>query len=263
MPQNTTEEDSTGYSPKADGGSVQRLFSHIAGGYDLLNKILSFGFDALWRAKLADAVRPFPLKSTSRILDLAAGTLEVSLALAKRYPNRSILAMDFCRPMLVRGVPKLAKSRNRKIYPVTADARHLPLPDASVDAVTIAFGLRNIRPREEAYAEALRVLTPGGKLCVLEFGSAQDRILFGTYNFYLQHLLPKIGRLFSRDKAAYAYLAETVILYPGADALSSEMQTAGFSQVRYTKHTGGIVVLHIGEKPSDSLSPEALDKTHV
>lgn len=249
MNRNTPEEDSPEYSPQADGGSVKRLFSHIAGGYDFLNRVLSFGFDALWRARLADAVKPFPVKGTARILDLAAGTLEVSLALAARYPNRSVLAMDFCRPMLVRGLKKLASSRNRKIYPVTADARRLPLPDESVDAITIAFGLRNIRPREEAYAEALRVLVPGGKFCVLEFGSAQDRILLGLYNVYLKYVLPRIARLFSKDKSAYTYLVETVIRYPGADELSREMEGSGFESVRFEKLTAGIVVLHSGTKP--------------
>lgn len=240
------------YSPQADANSVKQLFSHIAGGYDLLNRVLSFGFDTLWRKRLVESVRPFPLQGTMRILDLAAGTMDVSVALAKHYPHRSILALDFCRPMLSQGMHKLSKSRNRKIYPATADARRLPLTDASVDAVTMAFGMRNIRPRAEAYAEALRVLAPGGKLCVLEFGSAEDRILFGLYNFYLAHILPLIGRLLSRDKAAYKYLADTIAAYPSASSLAEEMTAAGFTSVQYRPYTGGIVVIHTGTKPLSS-----------
>lgn len=237
------------FSPEADAKSVQHLFAHIAGVYDVLNTGLSFGLDAWWRKKLAAAVLPFPERASGRLLDLAAGTLEVSLALAKRYPGRGILAMDFCRPMLVRGLPKLARLPQGAISPLQGDGRALPLADSCVDAVTIAFGLRNIRPREAAYAEALRVLVPGGRFCVLEFGGAEDKILFGLYNFYLKHVLPQIGRLVSRNKGAYRYLAETVAAYPAADPLAEEMRAAGFCRVRYSRHTFGIVCLHTGEKP--------------
>ncbi len=243
-----------GYSTLADARSVGSLFANIAGVYDLMNRVLSFGLDALWRKRLADAVIPFPPKGSARILDLAAGTLEVSVALAKRYPQRSILALDYCRPMLLKGLPKIRQLKNRKIYPLVGDGRRLPLPDASVDAVTIAFGLRNIRPREEAYAEVLRVLAPGGRFCVLEFGSAQDCILFGLYNLYLARILPRIGQFLARDKAAYQYLADTVAEYPSADTLVEEMRAAGFTGVRYETYTAGIVCLHIGKKQGDAPS---------
>ena len=236
------------YAPDADAGSVQGLFSRIAGVYDLLNRVLSFGLDAVWRSRLAESVRPFPENGTARILDLAAGTMEVSLALAKRYPYRTVLALDFCRPMLVRGQRKLCRLKRGKVSPMQGDATKLPLPDASVDAITMAFGLRNIRPREPVYAEALRVLTPGGKFCVLEFGSAQDRILFGLYNFYLTRILPGVGRLVSRNKGAYTYLAQTIVGYPGAERLAEEMREAGFAGVTYRKHSFGIVCLHTGRK---------------
>ena len=150
--------------------------------------------------------------------------------------------------MLRKGLAKLADSRCARVHPLVGDGRRLPLPDACVDAVTIAFGLRNIRPREEAYAEALRVLVPGGRLCVLEFGSAHDRIWFGLYNFYLAHVLPLVGRLVSKDKGAYRYLADTVAAYPAAAVLAREMREAGFVSVAYRSFTGGIVWLHTGEK---------------
>ena len=239
---------------KGDAGNVRRIFERIAGVYDILNRVFSFGLDAWWRSRLADAVKPFPPHGTARILDLAAGTMEVSLALARRYRYRTILALDFCRPMLLKGLPKIrrqAGSRNSapQIYPLVGDGRRLPLPDASVDAVTVAFGLRNIRPREEAYAEVLRVLVPGGKFCVLEFGSGKDRILFGLYNLYLARVLPFIGKLVSRDKGAYQYLADTVAEYPAASVLAGEMRLSGFANVRFRFFTAGIVCLHVGEKP--------------
>lgn len=244
----TTDPDAE-YRPDADGKSVQKLFSRISGVYDGLNRTLSFGLDAFWRKKLAESVLPLPGKGSGRFLDMAAGTLESSLALLKRYPHHGVIALDFCRPMLARGLPKLGRVKNLKSLAVTADATALPLPDACVDAVTIAFGLRNIRPRTGVYAEALRVLVPGGRFCCLEFGSAEDRIMLGLYNLYLLRVLPAVGRMVSRDKSAYRYLAETVVNYPSALALEEEMRIAGFIRVRHKRFTAGIVCLHSGEKP--------------
>lgn len=238
----------TGYSPEADAHAVERLFSGIAGVYDLLNRVLSFGLDTQWRKRLVAAAAPFPPQGAARILDLAAGTLDVSVALAKQYPQRSVLALDYCRPMLLKGLPKLSRVKNNKIHPLVGDGRRLPLPDASVDAITVAFGLRNIRPRTKVYEEALRVLVPGGRFCVLEFGSAQDRILLGLYNFYLTRILPRIGQLLARDRAAYRYLADTITAFPSARALADEMRAAGFTQVSHTPYTAGIVCLHRGVK---------------
>lgn len=241
---------------------VQGLFGRIAGVYDLLNRCLSLGFDAFWRKRLAESVAPFPRGGTGRILDLAAGTLEVSLNLARRYPARTILAADFCRPMLARGLPKLSRLSKGRILPLAGDARRLPLPDASVDAVTMAFGLRNVTPRQDVYSEVLRVLTPGGKFCVLEFGSAKNRIMGGLYNLYLGKILPLIGRMVSRDQGAYQYLADTVAAYPEARPLAREMENAGFERVRYKTYTAGIVCLHVGCKPeAPSASPLPLSCT--
>ena len=253
-PDASLRENDAPAAARADNGAVRGIFERIAGVYDLLNRVLSFGLDAWWRKRLVDAITPFPLRGTARILDLAAGTMEVSLALARRHPHRKVLALDFCRPMLVRGLPKIrklaaARPGLRRIFPLVGDGRRLPLPDASVDTVTVAFGLRNIRPREEAYAEVLRVLVPGGRFCVLEFGSGKDRILFGLYNLYLAYILPLIGRLVSRDKGAYQYLADTVAAYPAASVLADEMRRAGFDNVTFRFFTAGIVCLHTGEKP--------------
>ena len=240
----------------AHGQRVVGLFGNIAGVYDLLNRVFSLGIDALWRKQLAEACRPAIQAALVDgagsaapvvILDLAAGTLEVTKSLATRYPAATIVAADFCLPMLRVGQKKRAL-RKATVLPVVGNALCLPLPDASIRAITVAFGLRNFRPREKALQEAFRVLQPGGMVCVLEFGSARDRILFGLYNWYLANVLPLVGRLASKDKEAYQYLADTILAFPSAGELCREFEAAGFAQVGFTRHTGGIVCIHSGRK---------------
>lgn len=228
-------------------GRVASMFGRIAGWYDFLNHFLSLGLDILWRRRLVDLVA-LPQERASRMLDLAAGTLDVSLEAAGRYPKCRVAAADFCLPMLAKGREKLIRRGVRAIDPVQADGRALPFADASFEAATIAFGIRNIKPRSEAFTELLRVLKPGGRLCVLEFGSGRQRILGGIYNFYLNRLLPAIGRVFSKDDAAYRYLADTIREFPDADALAGEMRRAGFGEVTWEKLAFGIVVIHVGVK---------------
>ncbi|MBR4742286.1 MAG: ubiquinone/menaquinone biosynthesis methyltransferase [Desulfovibrio sp.] len=182
------------------------------------------------------------------VLDLASGTLDVALAINKIHPNLKIAAMDFCAPMLQLGQKKLLTAQNKTIFPIVADAKKLPLPDECCDCITIAFGIRNILPRQAAFAEMLRVLVPGGRVCILEFGSGQERIWGGLYNFYLNHLLPNIAKLFAKDKFAYKYLADTICSFPTAKVFEKEMQEAGFIKTSFRKMTSGIVCLHIGEK---------------
>lgn len=234
-------------NPNEHGKHVAGLFDGIAGWYDFLNHFLSLGLDRSWRKSLVATVRPGP---AGRMLDLAAGTLDVSREILRRYPTQRILALDFSRPMLRKGVGKIEPGE--PIFPVQADGRALPLPDACVDTVTIAFGIRNILPRDQAYAEILRVLTPGGRLCILEFGTGQARIWGGLYNFYLTHVLPRIGRLFSRDPQAYRYLADTITAFPPARELAGELRDAGFATVGYHPLCSGIIYVHVAEKPLSS-----------
>lgn len=227
--------------------NVSGMFGRIARFYDLLNRSLSLGQDVYWRKRLAAFARP---PEDGILLDLAAGTLDVSLELARRYPGTRVAAMDFSLPMLRRGRAKLRGERAGRIQPALADGRFLPLADESVHAATIAFGIRNIKPRSAAFAELYRVLVPGGRLCVLEFGTGRTRIWRGLYNFYLDRLLPLAGRMVSGDAQAYRYLADTIREFPDAQELALEMRRSGFGRVFYQPILSGIVYIHVAEKPA-------------
>lgn len=230
-------------NPEVHSQKVSTLFDNIAGWYDFLNHFLSMGQDFYWRKRLVKMIRP---GSTGNILDLAAGTLDVSLAIAQQNIARHILAVDFSRSMLEKGRRKIQKHQD--IFSIQGDGRCLPLPNCCVDTVTIAFGIRNIVPRTAAYEEILRVLVPGGRLYILEFGTAQTQIWKGLYNFYLHWILPKVGLFFSKDPEAYQYLADTITTFPQARALAQELLNAGFARVLYQPLSSGIVYIHIAQK---------------
>jgi demethylmenaquinone methyltransferase/2-methoxy-6-polyprenyl-1,4-benzoquinol methylase len=228
---------------------VVGLFGRIARWYDFLNHFLSLGVDIYWRYRL---VRSMAVPSEGIVLDLAAGTLDVGREILRQHPGAKILALDFTLPMLLAGQKKLAKANTNElnsIFPLQADAREIPLPDKSVDCVSIAFGIRNILPRNHAYTEILRVLKPGGTLCILEFGSGKKKVWKGIYNFYLSRILPLVGKMVSKDTIAYTYLAETICNFPGPDELGREIVQAGFSRIFFYPLSSGIVYVHVAQKP--------------
>ena len=229
------------------GQAVAKMFGRIAIFYDFLNHFLSLGQDIIWRKELVKGL--FAAQGQNGlVLDLAAGTLDVSLEIARRHPASGILAADFSLPMLRRGQSKLSLGLKKKLQPVLADGFALPLPDASVDAVSIAFGIRNMLPRIEAMREMHRVLKPGGRLSILEFGTAERPILKGIYNIYLDRLLPLLGRVISGDCGAYRYLADTIRGFPKAEQLRAELRQAGFRGVSYRPLSFGVVYIHQGTK---------------
>lgn len=222
------------------------MFGRIAGFYDLLNHVLSLGLDIVWRQRMLDFLPPV---ENARVLDLAAGTMDVSRGVLKRLPNARIAATDICSPMLRQGLGKLDSLERTKIFPVAADGLALPFPDNTFHAATIAFGIRNINPRPPALAELARVLAPSGRLLVLEFGTASRPLFKGLYNVYLCRVLPLVGGLVSGDKKAYEYLAKTIQAFPPERTLALEMRRAGFAKVLHQPLTRGVVQLHVGVKP--------------
>ncbi|MFW5734811.1 MAG: ubiquinone/menaquinone biosynthesis methyltransferase [Oceanidesulfovibrio sp.] len=229
-------------------GKVRAMFGRISRWYDFLNHALSLGLDIHWRRVLVREAEP--PEGRGHIVDLAAGTLDVTVMLAKRYPNARITAADFSKPMLDQGAAKIRKhGLGGRVATVLADGRRLPFAESSAACMTVAFGIRNIKPRQDAYEEVLRVLEPGGRFLILEFGSGEKRILRGVYNLYLNHLLPLAGRIVSGDKDAYQYLADTIRAFPDKRALARELLDAGFETVFCLPLSWGIVNLHVAEAP--------------
>jgi demethylmenaquinone methyltransferase/2-methoxy-6-polyprenyl-1,4-benzoquinol methylase len=223
------------------------MFASIAPWYDCLNHTLSLGLDFYWRKRLIQALDPDWGES---ILDLAAGTLDVSRGLLRKEPGCKVWAADISLPMLLFGKTKL-RGISSGLQCLCADARQIPLPGGSVNKVGIAFGIRNIQPREQAYSQLLQVLQPGGRLAILEFGSARAKIWNGIYNLYLQRVLPFVGRLISRDSQAYTYLAQSILEFPSAPELVRELGQAGFCEISYQSLTSGIVNIHLAHKPRE------------
>lgn len=225
---------------------VRRMFARIAPRYDLLNRLLSFGLDIHWRRRAALRVRPWLERPGARVLDLCCGTgdLLAALARASRYASRQDLLLagcDFCRPMLL-----LARRKLPAVALIEADALRLPLADASLDLVTVAFGFRNLADYRAGLAEMRRVLREGGAAAILEFSQPTGRLLAPAYACYASRVLPRVGGWISGDPAAYRYLPESVRRFPSPAELAGWMREAGFAQVSVERLSGGIVALHLG-----------------
>jgi demethylmenaquinone methyltransferase / 2-methoxy-6-polyprenyl-1,4-benzoquinol methylase len=185
----------------------------------------------------------------AKVLDLAAGTFDVSLEIIRQKPDSKVIAADFSLAMLLQGREKLpAAEAVGSISPVAADAFALPFPQARFDALTIAFGVRNLPDRLAALKEMSRVLRPGGTVAILEFIPPERGWLQNLYKLYLNFVLPIIGRIFSQHAFAYRYLAESINKFPSARAFCQVMKEAGFGQVKYQVLTFGVVCLFYGQK---------------
>ena len=220
------------------------MFSGIAKRYDLLNHLLSGNVDKRWRRIVATRVREKLSSSGARVLDVACGTGDLSLTLFESTGAR-VVGTDFCRPMLQIAAAKLA----REIPLIEGDALNLPFREASFEAVTIAFGLRNLASVENGLAELRRVLKPGGSVAVLEFSRPANAMLRPVFGLYFTRVLPLMGGLISGSPRAYSYLPASVQKFPDQQQLSLLMQRAGFDQVQFENLTGGIAALHMGRKP--------------
>lgn len=225
---------------------MNQMFAGIAGRYDMANHLLSGGVDFYWRRVLTGKVKRF---QPQEVVDLATGSGDVAFKLRDRLGERvPVTGLDFCEPMLEEARAKQAhKATYADLTFAFGDCMELPLPDASVDAVTISFGVRNFEDRQRGLKEILRVLRPGGRLYVLEF-SQPDRWFRPFYYLYLKYILPRVAALATGDKSAYDYLAGTIENFPTKEALAEQLKLAGFQTVQATGLTFSIVAIHEASK---------------
>lgn len=226
---------------------VRGMFGRIAPRYDLLNHLLSMNIDRYWRARTVARVAQVLERPGACALDLCCGTGDLMLALEARS-RRRVFGSDFCHPMLVAARRKV-EQRGFRAPLFEADALTLPLADAALDLVTIAFGYRNLANYRHGLVELLRVLKPGGSAAILEFSTPPNRLFARLYDFYSRAILPTIGGWISGSKEAYSYLPESVRKFPDAADLADQMRAAGFANVRFERMTAGVVALHLGERP--------------
>jgi demethylmenaquinone methyltransferase / 2-methoxy-6-polyprenyl-1,4-benzoquinol methylase len=215
------------------------MFGSIARRYDLANHVLSCGCDFLWRKRAAGIVAGW---SPRKIVDLAAGTGDLTLALEKALPQSEIVAADFSEEMLAVATMKGV----RRV--VTADALALPFGDRSIDCLTIAFGLRNINDWSAALREMARALAANGHLLVMEFSLPRMSILRAAYRFYLHRLVPVVGSLLTGKKSAYDYLGDSIEQFPGGEAMLRLIEANGFRDATAEPLTGGIVTIYTATK---------------
>ncbi len=233
----------------AHAKAVREMFAGIAGRYDLLNHLLSLNIDKRWRRHVSRELAPILDDPDAIVLDVACGTGDLALELAKDAQAK-VIGTDFCRPMLTIAQEKTA-AESKPVPYIESDALSLPIGDDSVDAVTIAFGLRNLARVGDGLAELRRVLKPGGELVVLEFSAPIVPGFGKAFNFYFSHILPRIGGAVSGSRGAYEYLPDSVAKFPNQKNLAEMMRTNGFSDVSYSNLTGGIAAIHVGLKQTN------------
>lgn len=224
-----------------------RLFNQISGTYDKINRILSLNLDQSWRKSLS---KHLPERSNIVLLDGATGTADQIILLMEESKRiRRAVGIDLAENMLSIGKDKIKRKRfGKNIHLSRGDITAIAHDDASFDCVTLSFGIRNVENISLALREIHRVLKKDGRALILEFSIPKNRLFRPFYLFYLRHILPKLGRLLSRDAGAYAYLNTTIKTFPSPHAFSCLLVEAGFSSVKTYPMTFGIVTLYVADK---------------
>lgn len=241
------------------GTMVRSIFSKIARRYDAFNALSSLGIYRSWlrRVALTAACRP-----DERVIDVAGGTGDVAFELCRCCPPASIELTDFTPEMLAVADGRIAKGASRGVPVVTAeaDAMHLPYDDASFDVLTMAYGLRNFSDRRLAMREAARVLRPGGRAVILEFGTPPNPAWRAVYNVYLGHVVPLIGGIVCGDRSGFTYLARSIRGFPQQNTVVRELRESGFAEVEYHDCTGGIAAVYRAVKASGPVAGETREE---
>ncbi len=227
---------------------VREMFAGIADRYDLLNHLLSVNTDRRWRRLVAKKLRPVLAVKSAQVLDVACGTGDLAIELAAADGTQArIIGTDFCRPMLDIAARKAAVEKGSIPF-IEADAMALPFADESFDAVSIAFGLRNLSNVQDGLHELWRVLKPGGQAAILEFSRPIVPGFRALFQLYFRRVLPFVGGLVSGSRGAYEYLPDSVSRFPDQQRLAAMMYEVGFEMIEYKNLTGGIAALHTGSR---------------
>lgn len=227
--------------------NIWKMFDQISHRYDCLNHLLSFGADFYWRRR---PLRHLPKKEKMRLLDLATGTGDQLITLIKNAKRiETALGLDLSQEMLHKGQRKIIdKPYAHQVTFMKGDATDISLKDSAVDCVTISFGIRNVTDVDQCLSECFRVLTPLGRLIILEFSLPKNRLIRALHLTYLRRILPHVAGWVSKNLSAYRYLNETIETFPYGESFCDKIRQAGFSSVKAYPLTFGVVTLYVGEK---------------
>lgn len=224
---------------------VRQMFNNIAGKYDFLNHFLSVGIDHLWRRRL---VKMLSKENPQRILDIATGTGDLAVALAKCNPVE-IIGADISENMLQVGIEKIKRKKLDKLIKLElGDSENLKYSDGYFDAITVAFGVRNYEDLYKGLSEMYRVTKKNGSVWILEFSKPEAFPIKQIYNFYFRFVLPTLGRMVSKDKEAYTYLPESVNQFPDGERFLAQMEKVGYTSNKQLKLSFGIASIYYGKK---------------
>ncbi|HAA00237.1 MAG TPA: bifunctional demethylmenaquinone methyltransferase/2-methoxy-6-polyprenyl-1,4-benzoquinol methylase UbiE [Flavobacteriales bacterium] len=224
---------------------VAQMFNNISHRYDFLNHFLSMGIDHIWRRKAIGILRK---ESPKHILDIATGTGDFAIAALKLHPEK-VTGIDISVGMLEKGREKMKKrGYDNRVEMLEGDSENLPFADASFDAITVGFGVRNFENLEKGLGEMLRVLRPGKTAVILEFSKPRRFPVKQSFNFYSRRVIPFIGRTISKDKAAYTYLPESVEAFPEGKDFLRILEKVGYTDVKAKTVSGGIATIYTGHK---------------
>ncbi len=225
---------------------VIRHFDSVAGQYDFMNSLLSFGIHHLWKR---EAVRMLGLKAGERVIDVCGGTGDLSILASRRVGSSGcVTVFDLNRSMMRAGRDKVMAAAASPVAYVQGNAEAISFPDDTFDAAMVGYGIRNVTHMERGLAEMHRVLKPGGRMMCLEFSKPTWPLFRCLYDVYSFHIMPLLGALLVGSRGAYTHLSESIRTFPSPDALAAVMRATGFRCVTYHRQTNGISVVHIGEK---------------